>query len=327
MLNRKEFAHYFLMKVQEYASPEYTVQEEKVHKTNQVKTGILVCRESIALAIYPDDHYQKYLDGADKELLTKHVFQSVIYSMRKEQGIREFAHSIENYEYAKDKIFPQVMNYGKNKTYLKMMPHERFLDLAVIVYVSMEQYEVKITPGLLTAWGKTKEEVFEQAQINDQDKNPSELLDMGQVISENLERTMDMEDPFGQPIVSEEIEESSGKIGIITNKSKKYGAAAILDTRLLQQISGELGEYYILPSSIHEMIILPEDSREFSIEDLEAMVKEVNSTFVDPAEVLSDHVYKYTDEKIKVYENGKEIDPQKEQEDIKKVNEIHSPKL
>ena len=51
-------------------------------------------------------------------------------------------------------------------------------------------------------------------------------------------------------------------------------------------------DFYILPSSIHEMIILPK-SREIAKEELDAMIQDINHTQVDTEEVLSDHAYLY----------------------------------
>ena len=51
-------------------------------------------------------------------------------------------------------------------------------------------------------------------------------------------------------------------------------------------------DYYILPSSVHEVVILPY-SREISKREMDDMVKDINETQVAEEEVLSDHVYLY----------------------------------
>jgi hypothetical protein len=47
---------------------------------------------------------------------------------------------------------------------------------------------------------------------------------------------------------------------------------------------------FVIPSSIHEMMIAPYDSR-FKLEELSAMVKEINETQVAPEERLTDRAY------------------------------------
>lgn len=70
------------------------------------------------------------------------------------------------------------------------------------------------------------------------------------------------------------------------------GAAVLLREDALKAVFEKLGEFYILPSSIHEVLLLPVDDG-VSASDLRGMVKEINATKVRPAEQLSDNVYKY----------------------------------
>ncbi len=65
------------------------------------------------------------------------------------------------------------------------------------------------------------------------------------------------------------------------------------------------GDFFILPSSIHEVLIVP-DNGEMGLKDLEAMVKEVNATQVAPADKLTDSVYHY-DSKDKIFELGEKF--------------------
>ena len=54
-----------------------------------------------------------------------------------------------------------------------------------------------------------------------------------------------------------------------------------------------IGEnFYILPSSIHEVIIIAE-SQSPSKDDLQDMVRDINETQVDAEELLSDTIYYY----------------------------------
>ena len=80
---------------------------------------------------------------------------------------------------------------------------------------------------------------------------------------------------------------------IVTNREKINGAAVIMSPTVREQI-GEVvgGDYYVLPSSIHEIIIVPKDQHD-SIRELTDMVKQVNQTCVNSDEVLSDNVYEY----------------------------------
>ena len=79
---------------------------------------------------------------------------------------------------------------------------------------------------------------------------------------------------------------------VLTNQSRLYGAAELLDGNMLKRIAEQLqGDYMILPSSVHELIVLKDTDRPHN--ELADMVKEINSTCLAPDEVLSNHVYRY----------------------------------
>lgn len=85
-----------------------------------------------------------------------------------------------------------------------------------------------------------------------------------------------------------------GEMKVLTNSEKFYGAAAIIYGKdKIRNLAEEEGcDIVIIPSSVHECILLPYD-RSMSFECLNAMVNEVNTSEVREEEILSDHVYMY----------------------------------
>ena len=80
---------------------------------------------------------------------------------------------------------------------------------------------------------------------------------------------------------------------VLTNQSHLNGASALLYKDILRDFAHSLEEnFYILPSSIHEVILVPANGI-MSKNSLELMVKDVNQKEVSPMERLSDHVYFY----------------------------------
>lgn len=79
---------------------------------------------------------------------------------------------------------------------------------------------------------------------------------------------------------------------IITNKCRFRGASAILDKKTLKSFAKEHGvdELVVLPSSIHEMLILPYQS-DMNLDDLSDIVREVNAVQVEPEEKLTNTAY------------------------------------
>ena len=80
---------------------------------------------------------------------------------------------------------------------------------------------------------------------------------------------------------------------VLSNKFRNYGAAGIAYPNVLEMIGQILKkDYYILPSSVHEVIIVPY-SEIYVCSKLDEMVREINSTQVEEEDVLSNHVYLY----------------------------------
>ena len=82
---------------------------------------------------------------------------------------------------------------------------------------------------------------------------------------------------------------------IVTNRSGIYGAASVL--AIAEQAEEQIGAFYMLPSSVHEVLLLPE-SMGISYEEAALMVQEVNSSEVGPEDFLSDTVYRYENDKF-----------------------------
>jgi|GEM_PF-128388 len=81
---------------------------------------------------------------------------------------------------------------------------------------------------------------------------------------------------------------------VLTNESRNYGAYWMSDAKVLAAIGEKLGDdYYILPSSVHECMVVPA-VEQWDVENLHEMVCEINETQVMPEEVLADSVYRFS---------------------------------
>ena len=107
------------------------------------------------------------------------------------------------------------------------------------------------------------------------------------------------------------------KLFVLTNNQKLNGAAALLDEKMMEQIAERVGnDFYILPSSVHEVLIVPKEAG-MDFKDLEAMVQEVNATQVAPQDKLSDHVYQYDNETREVFRADRAEEHQQKKEAAK----------
>lgn len=146
------------------------------------------------------------------------------------------------------------------------------------LYVKMnENASFKLTYGLLETLKISRDEAWEAAKTITFAN--TEIVSMSEKLSE---------------LMGQEIEEMEGipVQYIVTNTMNFRGASAILDGEALKKLAERLSvqRFYVLPSSIHEMIIIPDDGK-CNIEELSRMVQEVNQTQVEPEERLTDQAY------------------------------------
>jgi hypothetical protein len=140
-------------------------------------------------------------------------------------------------------------------------------------------FSIKATKNILDGAGVSESEAWEQAEKNTEAE--SDIVNMVKIMAEMAGQEYD-----------EENDNDEFQMYVITNKSRCKGAAAILNKKMLQ----EFGKRYhtdrivVLPSSVHEMILVPY-AEELNLDDLNAMVREVNDTQVDPTERLTNKAY------------------------------------
>ena len=101
---------------------------------------------------------------------------------------------------------------------------------------------------------------------------------------------------------------------VLTNDTKVNGAAAILNDDIRQEIAEKVGDFYMLPSSIHETLIIPKEAG-MEFKELEQMVQEVNQTQVAPGERLSDHVYEYDAKEHELFRSDRAGERAKQKEE------------
>lgn len=145
------------------------------------------------------------------------------------------------------------------------------------------------------------EEVAEHFHINPNDA----LGDALKIMEEEGVEVEGMAD-FEQNITHMHYPDELNMIKIIRAKHRSglYGAAVLGNWKLMQRIRSEIGDFYVIPSSIHEVIAIPKALAEGPMGydnsgDLENMVREANRTVLEPEDILSDRVYEFGEDGLK----------------------------
>ena len=186
---------------------------------------------------------------------------------------------LQDYEAVKDRLFLQLVGFQANENRLSGSARRRFLDMTVLYYLMVDGPDhepgcVRVSWDMLGDWGVSEDLLYQDALANTKEQMGERLLRF---------------DQDGEK--DEEYEEKHGMM-VLSNEKNFFGASVILYSEQLRKISEELGQdLYILPSSIHEVILLPEAGQD--PEALRATVKRVNETEVRKEDVLTDSVYRY----------------------------------
>jgi hypothetical protein len=268
-----------------------TIEIYKITKNNgQILDGLVILEEgrNIAPAIYLDSFYRLYREGRGFE----EVYHRILLSYQSHRADTSVDVSFfTDYRKVKHRIAYKLVNYEKNRELLTQVPHVPYLDLAIVFFclvrmdVAYGNATILVTDTHMEYWQVTAGTLLEAAAENTEHMLGSSLKNIRQVIRELEENPAEWEE--NRP------EEPELPMYVLTNESSYFGAACMLYEGLLENFARELNaDLYILPSSIHEVILVPA-TRALNPETLSHMVREVNQSSLMEEEILSDHAYYY----------------------------------
>lgn len=203
-----------------------------------------------------------------------------------------------DFQRAKEQIMFKIVNYEGNRKRLEDLPHIKFLDLALTFYYGVEQEEIprlnasiQIEKSHLDLWGIDEGALYDLAIENTVKKMPASCRTIFDIILNILEE--DGITPGKKAI--EDFKERSDEVPmyVLTNGKNYFGAAALYYPGVLQKIGKAFeSDLIVLPSSIHEVILLPAD-KWTDYKSLNEMIEDINENHVAKEEMLSNHFYYY----------------------------------
>ena len=269
-------------------------------KNNNVRlTGLIIesaC--NMSPTIYIDNFYKKYQDGTDINIILQEIAK-----IRMEYDVTDDfdVTTVTDFNKCRNKIMPRLIGAEENSEILKVRPHIRIEDLAVTFCIDLGENKdglmsVPVQFELMETWNVTADQLYEIALENLTKADIGVFTPMREILFAGMLSEL-------KEICHGDEEEARRKLDqmipdnnlwVLTNKRRVNGANMLLDRSVMEDVIKEVGtDFFILPSSIHECIILPTDSGMDS-QQLEAMVCEVNETQVEKEERLSNSVYHYT---------------------------------
>lgn len=257
---------------------------ERIVKNNGVELTGLVIKErgnTIYPNIYLESYFELYNNGYSMDKIVRQLADAYMGARNKMDVIAVTDVIDGNVD---DTIFLQLVNYEKNEELLKDCPHVRYMDLAFIYRLLVKSdsagvASAVITNSMMKHWCLDGEELHEKALTNTRRLFTPLLEELGVA----MERVYNVELPL-----------SDTGLFVLTNNKFLNGAANIIYDDILQDFAERIGEgFYILPSSIHEVILVPEGNCDMDKGALMELVRDVNQNILKDTEFLSENVYYY----------------------------------
>ena len=293
-MTKQDFMEQLIEELYRYFSPEqYQLEGSVLLKNNDTKRYAILLKKiegTVSPTIYLDNFYSEFEHGRTTISETaSHIYEQMHDFEDKIEAYQEFSAELSD---CSNKIPYRLVSKERNKQFLESVPHLPFLNMAVVFYiihhVSKEGMEsICVTNELAGKWGLSAKSLYIIAE-----KNTPILLPP---VIDTMEHTLEL--LMGEINCAIEPAGDSNKpipMHIMTNKYQINGASVLLYHGLLDGLAEKLGtDLYVIPSSIHELIIMPAEDGSLSLSKLSDMVKEINENHVKEEEILSDCAYYY----------------------------------
>lgn len=292
----QEFKQYIMQHIQNELGSSAVISIQDIVKNNNMHLdGLTVFRsgQNISPTVYLNYYYAQYEKGTALSDIFKDIL--AIYQTNAPSASIDIS-LFTSYDKVKKRIIFKLINYEKNKELLAEVPHFRYLDLAIVFNCLLRIDDTQTATILirhqhLSLWNITEDDLYALAVVNTPHLLPYDLRNLSDVLADLLREKEPRSDDF-----FDTLQQNTIPMYLLSNRSKLNGSGCILYQNLLQCFADKLAcDFYILPSSIHEVLLIPV-SHCGSIEDLNKIVQEVNTTQLAQDEILSDHVYFYSRE-------------------------------
>lgn len=329
MMDFDEFKEKVKDNIKNYLPMQYekaNVSLQSVVKNNDVQlTGLMIRLEenNIAPFIYLDRYYEQYQNGMELPDIMKDIAELRVSS---EQSVKLDISRITDFNQVKDNIICKLINGDMNEEYLTDKPYTQIEDMAVIYVIDLGSgaeghMSSPITYDLMKRYGVDTQMLHEIA-IHNLAKSEIVFKSMKDALMEIMfPDGVPEEDPLAEILSAED----EIPMYVLSNAEKLNGAASVLDKDTMETISEMLGgDFVVIPSSIHEVIILPMDDN-VDKDELEGIIREVNTGQVAPEERLSYHAYQYDSGKHALMRMDKKEELAiQQQQDNQQNNHMHT---
>jgi hypothetical protein len=265
-----------------------------VHKNNGLNMdGLIIMSEESNLSptIYLNGYYERYREIMDEPDALDSTWHSIKESYYQHLPVCSFdADSFLDYEKVRGNLKIKLVNYKKNEELLEDVVFVPFLDLAGVVIVNVTMGKgtegtITVSKSHMVAWGKSEEDLLNDAMENM--KDDFIIKPMEEVLKYRIADTSGLE---------------KIPMYVLYNNKGLLGAGLMMVTNVLREAADMMkcDNIVIIPSSIHEVMLVCYEEEKTDLAELTEIIREVNESSLAEEEILSDHPYLYSREQDEV---------------------------
>lgn len=280
----------FLNKVREELMDSFPGMQLEIRTVNKLQGG-----SYRGIAFMPGDNgpgavlnmqapFEALQKGMPMASVMKGISEEVRRTMRERPSVD--VRVLQDYDQMKKTLVMQAVSTEKNREMLEGVPHREMEDISIVYRFQVgrrgrSESTVLVTNKLLEHYGISAEQLIKDAEQNAPQRNPITIRSMGEVLEE-LSGGLFSRDEVGVP-----------PLLVATVAGGVNGAGVLGYPDFFREAAEKAGgSYFILPSSIHEVLLVPE-SAAMTAREFNAMISEINGSEVSPEEQLSDVAYHY----------------------------------
>lgn len=314
---KEEFKDDIIRKLAEHGMDDVSISFHEVEKANETYEAMSIRQgeSNVSLSFNVESAFADYERSGDYDGLLASAAPAIADKLNQMPNVN--VEMLKNYDLMKGMLSIEVINADVNAELLAKIPHEQLEDMAVVYRFvvasdSDARSSILVTNNMLNMLGITKEQLREDALENAPRIRPAVIQGMNEVMME----MMSPEDAAMLPV--EDLPENFLYVASVPDRQS--GAGVMAYQGFMDQAAERLGgDFYILPSSLHEIILVP-DQGDVNFKDLEEMVHLVNKTEVDPKDRLSDSVYHY-DSKDHIFELAEKFEARQLKKEAARTDE------
>ena len=238
-----------------------TTQVDKLQGRSYEGLSIVPEGSMIGLTMDLQPYFQMLNDGMPYENIVEQIADRASGTYADRPAVT--AESIGSYEAVKDKLMIQLIGREGNEGMLRTIPHHSIEDMEIVYRLRVQDTEMGLASALVTNsmlghYGITAEQLRQDAFASAVSHTPFEIKTMAEVLNELMGAEIIPQDELPMYVAS--------------NKERIHGAGVIAYPEFMKEASKRLGgDFYVLPSSIHEVILIP-DTPDVSVLELQGIV-------------------------------------------------------